>query len=396
MPGKLQLDDALLDRLIEHYRYLHANPEVSLAEYATTDWLEERLHELGFATHRVTETGVVGVLENGDGPVVAFRADIDGLPVVEESGVDWASTNGAMHACGHDIHMACALGAAELFVANRDAWSGTLEIIFQPAEENVTGARLMTAAGLWDAIPHAEVVYGQHVWPITAGQVRLAPGAFFSTVDTYRIEVRGRGGHGSMPETTVDTVLLCAAITMRLNAVVSREVGLHEKAVLTVGSIQVGSKENIIPETGELLISTRSYSEDVRQRLQDAIERICRAEAAASGAPEPVVVPMYRASSVMNDPDATAALREAFDVEFGDAVRTPANPVTASEDFGYLGEAIGAPSVYWVFGGYTAERVASGERLPTNHSASFLPDPEGSIRTGTKAAVTALLSRLGR
>ncbi len=396
MPNRPHLDEALLDRLLEHYRHLHANPEVSLAEFATTDWLEARLTELGFQTHRVTETGLAGVLSNGDGPVVAFRADIDGLPVAEETGVDWASTNGAMHACGHDIHMACALGLAELFAANKQDWSGTLEIIFQPAEETVTGARLMTSNGLWDAIPHAEVVYGQHVWPIEVGQIELAPGAFFSTVDTYRIEVRGRGGHGSMPEKTIDTVLLCAAITMRLNNVVAREIGLHEKAVLTVGSIQVGSKENIVPETGTLLVSTRSYDEAIRQRLQDAIARICRAEAACLGAREPTVVPMYRASSIINDPDATAALRQEFDAAFGGRVATPANPMTASEDFGYLGEAIGAPSVFWVFGGYPADRVASGESLPTNHSASFLPEPGGSIRTGTEAALTAVWSRLGR
>lgn len=386
-----QLRDWLAD-----YRHLHAHPELSAAEFATTDWLTARLQALGFTTHRVSPTGVAGVFENGDGPVVAFRADIDGLPVVEQTGVEWASVNGAMHACGHDIHMVCALGAAEVFIANTDAWSGTLEIIFQPAEEIVLGARTMIDAGLWDAIPHAEIVFGQHVWPIAAGEIQLAPGAFFSTVDVYRVEVRGRGGHGAMPETTVDTVVLSAAIVMRLQTIVSREIGLHEKAVLTVGSIKAGSKENVIPEVGELLISTRSYDEGVRQRIQDAIARVVRGEAAASGAPEPVITPMYRASSIVNDPDATMALRRVFCAAFGDeCVVAAPNPMTPSEDFGYLAAAIGAPSVFWVFGGYSPERVASDEPLPTNHSPLFLPDPEGSVRTGTQAAIAALWSRLG-
>lgn len=385
----------LLHKLIGHYQYLHARPELSGAEFQTCDWLTEQFDALGFETHRVGATGLAAVLRNGDGPVAAFRADIDGLPVVEETGVDYAATNGAMHACGHDIHMACALGAAEYLVTNRDAWAGTAEFILQPAEETVSGARQLISDGLWDAIPHPEVVFGQHVFPQRLGEIQLAPGAFFSTVDSYRVEVRGRGGHGSMPETTIDTVVLTAAIALRLQTVVSREMGLFERAVLTVGAIRAGSKENIIPEVGELLISTRSYSEDVRARLETGIRRICAAEAAASGAPEPVITPLHRASSIINDDQATAELIDHFRGEFGDDVVVPANPMTASEDFGYLAEAIGVPGVYWVFGGFPAEQIAAGQ-VPTNHSANFLPDPEGSISIGVRAAVSALLSRLGR
>lgn len=389
------LNQDQIDQLLRDYRHLHANPEVAFSEFATTSWLVDRLDGLGFEIHRPTETGLAAVLVNGAGPVVAFRADIDGLAVREQTGVDWAASNDCMHACGHDIHMVCALGAAEFFAANRDQWSGTLELIFQPAEETVQGARAMVDAGLWDAIEHPEVVFGQHVWPGQVGQIQLAPGAFFSTVDSYRIVVHGRGGHGSMPELTVDPVLLCAAITMRLQTVVSREIGLHERAVLTVGAIQAGTAENVIPESGELLISTRCYDEAIRQRMADAIVRIARAEAAASGAPEPTIEPRYRASSVINDADATARLRQVFEDAFGaEQVITPSNPMTASEDFGYLGAAIGVPSVYWVFGGFTAERIATGEPLPTNHSPKFLPDPEASIRAGSAAAIAALSSRL--
>lgn len=392
-----QLTDNQFEALLAGYRHLHANPEVAHAEFATTDWLVDRMTQLGFEIHRPSPTGLAAVLTNGAGPVVGFRADIDGLRVTEQTGVAWAATNGAMHACGHDIHMVCALGAAEFFATNRDQWAGTLEIIFQPAEEVVEGARTMIEAGLWDAIPHAEVIFGQHVWPSVAGEIQLAPGAFFSTVDSYRIVVHGRGGHGSMPELTVDPVVLCAAITLRLQTIISREIGLHESAVLTVGAIRVGSAENVIPESGELLVSTRSYDEAIRQRMADAIVRIARAEALASGAPEPTIEPRYRAASLHNDPDATAALQEVFVQAFGtEQVITPEHPMTAAEDFGYLGAAIGAPSVYWVIGGFTPERIAADEPLPTNHSPKFLPDPEASIRAGTAAAIAALTSRLGR
>ncbi len=389
-----QLDDDHLGRLLGHYRHLHQHPELSLAEHATCDYLTARFAELGYDTQRVGRTGLVATLCRGPGATVAFRADMDALPVQEETGVAWAATDGAMHACGHDIHMTCALGAAELLAAQAD-WSGTAEFILQPAEEIVAGARQMIADGLWELIPPAEIVFGQHVWPLAVGDIQLAPGPFFSTVDTYRVEVRGRGGHGAMPETTVDTVVLTAAIVLRLQTVVAREIGLHERAVLTVGAMRAGSKENIIPETGELLISTRSYTERVRQRLADAIARIARAEAAASGAPEPVITPMYRASSVVNEPDATARLLAEFRAGFGpDRVTVPTNPMTASEDFGYLAAAIGVPAVFWVFGGYRPERLAGGEPVPTNHSDQFLPDPAGSIRTGVTAAITALRSRL--
>lgn len=385
----------LMAGLLDDYRMLHASPELSLAEHRTTEWLAEQWTRLGFELYQPSDTGFAAVLVNGDGPVVAFRADIDALPVTEETGVEWASQNGAMHACGHDIHMVAALGAARLLAAHREAWSGTLEFILQPAEEIVQGARAMLDGGLWERIPHPEVIFGQHVWPITAGEIQLLPGPFFATVDTYRIQVLGRGGHGSMPETTVDAVVLTAAIVMRLQTVVSREIGLHEKAVLTVGAMHAGSKENIIAGSGELLISTRSYSEDVRRRLADAIERVARAEAMASGAPAPVITPMYRAGSIINDADATARLRDVFVRTFGvEAAHEPEHPMTASEDFGLLGEAIGVPGVFWVFGGYTPERMAAGS-VPTNHSPQFLPDPESSIRTGVRAALAALLSRLG-
>ena len=397
MVNMSDISTALLDKLLGHYRHLHANPELSAVEYQTCQWLDEQFGALGFETHRIGETGLAAVLRNGDGPVVAFRADIDGLPVDEETGVDYAATNGAMHACGHDLHMTVALAAAEYLVANRDAWAGTVEFILQPSEENVSGAKQMIADGLWDAIPHAEVVFGGHVFPLEVGQIRLAPGPFFSTVDTYDVEVRGRGGHGSMPENTIDTVVLTAAIVMRLQTVVSREVGLHERAVLTVGAMNVGTKENIIPEVGMLKISTRSYSEDIRARLEAGIRRIVAAEAAASGAPEPIITPTSRAGSVINDEAVTADLVARFSAEFGeDKVEIPEHPVTASEDFGQLAEAIGVPSVYWIYGGYTAERMAGPDPVPTNHSASFLPDPAGSIRTGVAAALTAMLSRLGR
>lgn len=403
LPDFLIPSDEQFERAVADYQYLHQHPELSRREFATADWLAEHFTALGYQVHRIGETGLAVVLANGTGPVVAFRADTDGLPVAEDTGVAWASTATAktdagtvavMHACGHDIHMTAALHTAELFAKATQHWAGTIEFILQPAEEIVHGAREMIREGLWETIPPADIVFGQHVFPIPAGTIQLAPGPFFSTVDAYRIDIFGKGGHGSMPETTVDALLLTANIVTGLQNIVAREIGLHESAVLTIGSMHAGAKENIIPAQGEILLSTRSYSEDVRQRMEDSIARIARGEAAAAGAPEPVITNLYRAKSIINDPVATGQILSTFRADLGSAaVVVPEHPVTASEDFGYLAEAIGAPAVFWIFGGYAG--MVAGEDRPTNHSPGFLPTPEPSIRLGISAACSALWSRLG-
>lgn len=402
LPDFLVPSDEQLRRSRADYVYLHQHPEPSGREYQTAAWLGERFAALGYRVYRIGETGLAAVLCHGSGPVVAFRTDTDALPITEQTGVAWASTAttspdegglGLMHACGHDIHMTAALHIAELLARSTEHWSGTVEFICQPSEENVRGAREMLAAGLWETIPVAEVVFGQHVFPIPAGQLQLAPGPFFSTVDAYRIDIVGCGGHGSMPETTVDALVLTATIVTRLQTIVSREIGLHEKAVLTIGSMHAGSKENIIPGHGELLVSTRSYSEDIRARMQQAIERIVHAEALAAGAPEPTITPLYRAASIVNDPTETERILAHFRADLGaDSVVVPDQPMSASEDFGYLAEAIGAPSVYWVFGGY--QGMTPGQAVPTNHSPHFLPTPGPSLTLGIAAGCSALWSRL--
>ncbi|MFF2959361.1 amidohydrolase [Streptomyces sp. NPDC057963] len=259
------------------YKDLHAHPELSFQEVRTAGIVAARLREQGWdVTEGVGGTGVVGVLSAGDGPVVLLRADMDALPVREETGLPYASTRTAvdaegnevpvMHACGHDMHVTCLLGATALLAANRHAWRGTVVAVFQPAEE-IGGAPAMIDDGFLERFPHAEVCLGQHVGPIPAGFVGTRPGPVMAASDSVRVRLFGRGGHGSMPETTVDPVVMAAAIVMRLQTVVSREVGAEQQAVVTVGSIHSGTKENIIPATADLRINIRSTTPAVRERV---------------------------------------------------------------------------------------------------------------------------------
>jgi amidohydrolase len=394
------------------YRDVHQHPELSHQERRTASLVAERLRDAGFEVHEgVGGTGVVGVLRNGEGPSVLLRADMDALPVQEATGLPYASeatgtdADGnqvpVMHACGHDVHVTCLAGAAQLLADGREQWSGTLIALFQPAEETGDGARGMVRGGLADLIPTPAVALGQHVMPGAAGQVGTRPGPVLSAADSMRITLYGRGAHGSMPQAAVDPVVLAAMIVVRLQTVVSREVAPGETAVLTVGSIQAGTKSNVIPDRAVLQLNVRTYSDRTRTAVLDAIRRIVRAECSASNCPkEPEFELFDRFPLTDNDDAATSRVRSAFAAFFGDRAQ-PIGQQSASEDFSDIPTALEVPYTYWFIGGTdpdTYEQAAQagrvGQDIPVNHSAKFAPVIQPTLDTGTQALVVAALAWL--
>jgi amidohydrolase len=373
-----------------------------------------RLKAAGFElTEHVGETGVVGLLENGEGPTVMLRADMDALPVREDTGLPYASDKTAtdregtevpvMHACGHDMHTTCLVGAATLLAQATGAWSGTLLAVFQPAEETAEGAQAMIDDGLFEKFPRPEVVLGQHVMPSPAGTVSYRAGTTQAASDSLQIRLFGSGGHGSMPESTIDPVIMAASTVMRLQTIVSREIAATDSVVLTVGSLQAGTKENVIPDEAIIKLNVRTFKEEVRSRVLEAIERIANAEAQASGAPRsPEITPIDRYPLTVNDPDATGRVARAFNSYFNhDRVEELPAPVPASEDFGSFGTGWHAPSVFWYIGGtdpdlYEKARQAGrvARDIPTNHSPNFAPVIHPTLETGVEAMVVAALAWL--
>ncbi|MEW2480867.1 amidohydrolase [Mycobacterium sp. NPDC049093] len=385
------------------YRDLHQNPELSHQEKRTAGLVAERLRRSGLTVHEgVGGTGVVGVLGNGDGPRVLMRADMDALPVTEATGLPYASTHdGVMHACGHDVHVTCLLGAAELFARARDHWRGTMIAVFQPAEEVGDGARGMVEDGLADLVGPVDVALAQHVFPAPAGQVRTRSGPVLSAADSMRITVYGRGGHGSMPQATVDPVVLASMIVIRLQTIVSREVDPSQTVVLTVGSIQAGTKSNVIGDHAVLELNLRTFDESVRTAVLAAIRRVVIAECQASDSPRDPEFELYANFPLtVNDDAVTARVEAAFREYFGDRAQTmPAG--SASEDFGDIPAALGAPYTYWGFGGIDEEAfraAVAADRarvdIPVNHSPRFGPVLQPTLDTGTEALVVAGLSWL--
>ena len=400
----LQLTDDLRRRMHLLYRELHAHPELSMQEHATAALLEQRLTALGIENFRCGGTGVVGVLRNGDGPTVAFRADTDGLPLAEDTGLDYASTatgrleDGTevpvMHGCGHDTHMTALLTAAELLAGAREAWAGTVVLIFQPGEETAAGARAMLEDGLWERAPLPEVVLGQHVMPSRAGTVSWAAGDVMAMADSWRVTVHGKGAHASQPQDATDPIVLGAHMITRIQTIVSREIDARRAAVVTVATFHGGLKENIIPASAEFTLNVRTLDPATRAHVLTALRRIISAEAAASGAPEPVIEEISTFPRNYNDPDATAAVVEHLRRALGEQNVGEIEPLMGSEDFGALGAAIGVPSVFWFFGGHDAATLDGPGPVPVNHSPFFAPVMEPTLSTGVQAALTALLSRL--
>ena len=294
-----------VQRLAQVYRDLHAHPELGFQEIRTAGVVADRLRSLGYeTTSGVGRTGVVGLLRNGADGTALLRADMDALPLLEQTGLPYASTargvdadghdEPVMHACGHDMHVTCLLGAAEVLAKDRASWSGMLLVVFQPAEELGAGAEAMVDDGLFERFPRPDVVLGQHVAPFPAGMLALRSGVAFAASDSLRVRLFGRGGHGSRPEASVDPIVLAAATILRLQTIVSREIAGVEAAVVTVGAVHAGTAGNVIPDTAELLLSIRTFDKGVRSRVLAAVERIVTAEAAASGAPrQPEIIRVH-------------------------------------------------------------------------------------------------------
>lgn len=396
----------------DFYRDLHRHPELSHQERRTAGKVAERLNACGFDVHQdVGGTGVVGVLRNGSGPSVLLRADMDALPVEEKTGLSYASTARAndaagqqvpvMHACGHDVHVTALLGATQLLADAAGQWSGTLIVLFQPAEETGDGARAMVDDGLENMLPTVDVALAQHVLPYPAGHVGTHVGAVLTAADSMRITVHGRGAHGSMPQAAVDPVVLAAMIVVRLQTVVARELTPGEPAVLTVGSIRAGTKSNVIPDHAVIELNIRTYSETTRTAMIGAIRRIVTAECAASGSPTDPDFELFDQFPLTdNDPTTTNRVRDAFAEFFGDRHQEMPQ-LTASEDFSDIPTALGAPYTYWGIGGIDpgiyqtavdAGRV--NDDIPVNHSASFAPVVQPTLDTGTQALVVAALAWL--
>jgi hippurate hydrolase len=378
-----------------------------MQETRTAGIAADHLRRAGYeVTTGVGATGVVGLLRNGDGPTVMLRADMDALPVQEQTGLPYASTRTAtdsagktvpvMHACGHDMHVTWLMGAASLLAETREAWKGTLMLVFQPAEETGRGAQAMVDAGLVSRFPKPDVILGQHVMVGPAGSIGSRAGVITSAADSLQIRMFGRGAHGSMPQASVDPVVMAAATVLRLQTIVSRELAASEAAVVTVGSLQAGEKENVIPDEAVIKLNVRTFDQGVRSRVLAAITRIVNAEAAASGAPKPPeITPLDRYSLVSNDTEATPRVLGAFREHFGaDRIRE-AKPTSASEDFGVFGAAWQAPSVFWFVGGTDPTRYAEAKEagrvreIPTNHNPGFAPVLHPTLETGVAAMVVA-------
>lgn len=393
--------DGLLTWQEDFYRDLHLHPELSHQEERTAQQITTRLEAFDCeVTTGIGGHGITAVFRNNAGSsaaptdidTVLMRADFDALPVVEDSGADYASTNGAMHACGHDMHATSLLGVCAILDAHREAWSGTFIALFQPAEETSDGAKSMLADGLLDKVPAPQVCLGQHVMPGPAGAVMSAAGPVMAGCDSLRITVTGRSAHASTPEFSIDPTYIAAMIVTRLQAIVGREVSARDFFVISVGELHSGDKNNIIPASAELVLNTRYYDPVLAERVYASLERMVRAECLASGSEvEPTFEYFAHGEVTDNVADTHAVVRPAFDAVFGEqsVTTTTAN---ASEDFCYLPQAWGVPYYFWFIGSTPADRM---DNPPSNHQPDFLPDYAPTAHSATRAGAAAVLSYLG-
>jgi amidohydrolase len=390
------------------YTDLHRHPELSFQETRTAGVVATLLQELGLPVEEgVGRTGLVTTIANGEGPVVWLRADMDALPVPEQTGLDYASTARGldpaglevpvMHACGHDMHISALVGALERLASTRAEWSGTIVAVFQPAEEFGAGSKAMIADGVLERYPRPDVVLGQHVTPLPAGVVGVRAGTQMAASDGLTVVLHGRGGHGSRPHSTIDPVVMAAATVMRLQTIVSREVDPRDVAVVTVGSIHAGRKNNIIPAEATLELSLRYPDDAARARVLEKVERIVRAEAAASGSDvAPTISTDHTLPPTINDAEATARVVTAFEHAFGAGSVIDPGMFTGSEDVSWFARESGAPLVFWFWGGVDPQRyadaVAGGtvdRDIPTNHSPFFAPVLQPTLDRGVENLVVA-------
>ncbi len=392
------------------YLDLHEHPELSGHETQTAAKLAAALKDTGYqVTEHVGGTGIVAVLKNGAGPTIMLRTELDALPVEENTGLPYASKvrtkdNAGrdvpvMQACGHDVHMASLLGTAEIMAGSKNTWHGTLILIGQPAEETISGAKAMISDGLFTRFPRPDVIAALHVGnEFPAGTVAITPGIYNTNSDSIRITIYGKGGHGASPHTTVDPIVIAARTIMALQTIASREVKPGELAIVTVGYIHAGNKNNIIPDQAELGLTVRTYKAEIRKQVLAAISRISKGEAEGAGAPREPAVERYEGTdAVYNEPALADRLRAPLEAALGKDHVVIAGPITPSEDFSYFVEQ-GVPGFYFSLGGADpqkfAEAKAAGTHLPSNHSPLFAPDVDPALHTGIAAEVAVLRNLL--
>lgn len=416
-PGIEALLKTELPSLAELYQELHASPELSMHEVETAAKIARELRAAGFeVTEKVGGNGLVGVLKNGEGPVILVRTDLDALPVKEQTGAPYASTKvvkddlgrevSVMHACGHDIHMTSFVGTARLLARLKPQWRGTLVMIGQHAEERVLGARLMLRAGLFSKFPRPDKAVALHcASDIPHGTIGIVEGYALANVDSVEIVVKGVGGHGSMPHLTKDPIVLASQIVLALQTIVSREVRPGDPAVVTVGSIHGGTKSNIISDEVRLQLTLRSYKTETRRHLVESIRRIVKAQAESAGMPAEkmpeVIVSDDQAPALYNQPALCAEVRKLCEAELGESNVLTREPVMGAEDFAEYGltkEQV--PLCMFWLGTQSPEAVeearAKGMTLPSLHSPYFKPVPEPTITTGVRAMTATVLGLLGK
>ena len=388
------------------YLDLHQHPELSSHETRTAAEMAQKLRSLGYeVTEHVGGTGIVALLKNGAGPTVMLRTELDALPVTEETGLPYASNLkakdpngrevGVMHACGHDVHMATLYGTAAIMAQTKDEWHGTLMLLGQPAEETITGAKAMVADGLFTRFPKPDIGVALHDENgIAVGQVGVTPGYSKAAADSLRITVYGKGGHGARPESTIDPVLMAANIAVRLQSIVSREIHPGDAAVITVGYIQAGTKNNIIPDQAQMGLTVRSYTPEVRQHLLAAIERVAKAETEASGAEKMPLIEHYESTgAVYNDPVLTKHMAGVLESVVGKGNVVNEEPLMTSEDWAVYVEH-GVPGFYFTLGVADPQKLAAAHarhaELPSNHSPLFAPVYGPALHTVIAAEVAVL------
>ncbi|WP_374011280.1 amidohydrolase [Massilia sp. Se16.2.3] len=392
------------------YKDLHAHPEIAFQEVRTAGKLAGEMRKLGFTvTEKVGKTGIVAVYKNGAGPTVLVRTELDGLPMEEKTGLPYASRARALgdgresfvaHSCGHDVHMSAWLGAARTLTELKNTWKGTLVFIGQPAEETVSGAKAMLADGLFTRFPKPDYAFALHSWPLAHGTVGYNVGAVSSNSDAIEIVFKGRGGHGSAPDKSIDPIAIAARFVVDVQTVVSREKDPKEFGVVTIGAIQGGTVGNIIPDSVQVRGTIRSYSPATRARLLDGVRRVATASAAMAGAPAPDVQLIAGGAAIVNSEALVTRTEAVFKDAFGDAKAQRMPAMTASEDFSmYVNE--GVPSMFFFTGVYDPKAVADAEReggkpIAFNHSPFYAPVPEPSIKTAAQAMSLAVLNVMGR
>jgi amidohydrolase len=399
----------------ELYKDFHRNPELSFQEHETAAKIAQLLEELGsYEVHKNISTGLAAVLKNGPGKTVLLRADIDALPVQEQTGLEYASTKvmknldgiekPVMHACGHDMHITSLLAAAKLLLSAKDKWSGTLILCFQPAEERGSGAQAMVDVGLYDKVPVPDIVLGGHVMPLRTGAIGTRRGMMASAADSFAVKIFGKGAHGSQPHRGVDPIVLAAHTILRLQNIPSREIDPADLSVMTVGAVHAGDAENIIPESAELKLDMRSLNPQTRTKMIASMKRIIDAEAAASNAPQsPTITRTREFPFLHNDDSATELIEKSFSSHFANAYDTDAKRLGGSEDFGILATSVNKPAVFWCYGGTPTEVWDKAEKedrvqedIPVNHSAFFAPAIMPTLQIAVDAFAVAALTWLGK